>query len=292
MLISNRGESKKLNETTRKEASGLFIPLPNGITHYELANPEQKETIVLVHGFSTPYFIFDPLFEFLSNSGFRVLRYDLFGRGYSDRPDTRYNIDLFVDQLSDLLDGFRFTSPINLVGLSMGGPITATFFTGHPERVKSLTLIDPAGARAVSPSPMMKVIKMPFVAEAVLGLVGSGFFVKSAAKDFFDPKLVDKFIDQFKVQLEFKGYRRAILSTIRNGMLNSFIETYKKLGTMEVSVALFWGRDDKTVPFEYSKDLRAAIPQAELHAIDGAGHIPHYEQPDIFNPILLDFLRK
>jgi pimeloyl-ACP methyl ester carboxylesterase len=292
MLISNRGESKKLNESTRKEASGSFIRLSNGITHYELANPEQREIIVLIHGFSTPYFIFDPLFKFLSDSGFCVLRYDLFGRGYSDRPDTRYNIDLFVDQLSDLLDTLRFTLPIHLVGLSMGGPITATFTTRYPERVKSLTLIDPAGARAVSPSPMMKVIKIPFVAEAILSLVGSGFFVKSAAKDFFDPKLVDQFIDQFKIQLEFKGYRHAILSTIRNGMLDSFIETYKKLGTMEQPVALFWGRDDKTVPFKYSDDLRAAIPQVWFQAIDGAGHIPHYEQPDVFNPILLEFLRK
>ncbi|MBK9926420.1 MAG: alpha/beta hydrolase [Anaerolineales bacterium] len=292
MPLPIRDETKELNDETRKDASGSFIQLSKGVTHYETANADEQETVVLVHGFSVPYFVFDSLFQFLSDSGFRVLRYDLYGRGFSDRPDTRYNIDLFVEQLTDLLDALRFTSPINLVGLSMGGPITATFTTRYPERVKSLTLIDPTGARAVAPSLMLRMVKLPFVAEAVLSVAGSGAFVKSAAKDFFDPNLVERFTEQYKSQIQFKGFQRAILSTVRNNMLGSFIETYKLIGTMDKPVALFWGRNDATVPFEYSDDLRAAIPNAEFYAIEGAGHIPHYEKPETFNPILLKFLRK
>jgi len=111
-----------LNELTRHEAGGSFIPLSDGVTHYELSNPHLKETVVLVHGFSVPYFIFDPTFEFLTNSGFRLLRYDLFGRGFSDRPEARYNIELFLRQLGDLLDELGLTLPVSLVGLSTGGP--------------------------------------------------------------------------------------------------------------------------------------------------------------------------
>jgi pimeloyl-ACP methyl ester carboxylesterase len=300
MSLPIRDETKELNDETRKDAGGSFIQLSSGVTHYELANASPLSMgdgpgvrdVVLVHGFSVPCFIFDPLFKFLSDSGFRVLRYDLYGRGFSDRPDTCYNIDLFVEQLSGLLDALRFSLNVNLVGLSMGGSITAAFASRHPERVKSLTLIDPAGARAVSLSPMLRMLKLPFVAEAVFSVVGSGVFVKSAVKDFFDPNLVEHFTERYKVQLQFKGFRRAILSTIRNGMFDSFIETYKTVGTMDKPVTLFWGRNDVTVPFEYSEDLRAAIPNAEFHVIEGAGHIPHYEKPDEFNPILLKFLRK
>jgi pimeloyl-ACP methyl ester carboxylesterase len=291
MLTPNQDETKELNDETRKDAGGSFVQLSNGVTHYELANTDEQETIVLVHGFSVPYFIFDPLFQFLSDSGFRVLRYDLYGRGFSDRPDTRYNIDLFVEQLFDLLEALRFSLNVNLIGLSMGGPITATFTTRHPERVRSLTLIDPAGVRAVSLSPVLRMVKLPLVAEAALSVVGSGVFVRSAAKDFFDPNLVEQFTAQYRSQMQFKGFQRAILSTVRNNMLDSFIETYKLIGTMDKPVALFWGCNDMTVPFEYSDDLRAAIPNAEFHAIEGAGHIPHYEKPEVFNPILLSFLR-
>jgi pimeloyl-ACP methyl ester carboxylesterase len=54
---------------------------------------------VLIPGFSVPYVIWDPTFEDLVEKGFRVLRYDLFGRGYSDRPDAIYDLELFDRQL-------------------------------------------------------------------------------------------------------------------------------------------------------------------------------------------------
>jgi len=134
MSFPYRDEVKRLNATTRKSIDGSFLSLPDGFTHYELTNTQLENTVVLVHGFSVPSFIFDPTFKFLTESGFRVLRYDLFGRGFSDRPHTRYNIDLFDKQLSDLLDALRFKSPANLIGLSMGGPVAATFTARHPSR--------------------------------------------------------------------------------------------------------------------------------------------------------------
>ena len=89
MSFSFRDETRELNELTRKEASGSFVQLTSGVTHYELSNPEVNETVVLVHGFSVPYFIYDPTFAFLTQAGLRVLRYDLFGRGFSDRQTSR-----------------------------------------------------------------------------------------------------------------------------------------------------------------------------------------------------------
>ena len=287
-----RGETKELNDTTRQSAGGSFVALTDGITHYELGGNESGEAIVLVHGYSVPYFIFDPTFEFLCKSGFRVLRYDLFGRGFSDRPNTRYNVDLFLRQLSDLLDALRFPRPVNLIGLSMGGPITATFTARRPELVKSLTLIDPAGARSLSQTPMLKLIKLPFMAEAILSFTGGEFFVESNAKDFFDPKLVEQFKSRYRVQMQYKGFLRAMLSSTRNGMLESFIETYRQVGKTDKPVLLFWGRNDTTVPLEHSDDLRAAMPNVEFHVFENCGHIPHYEKPDEVNPVLLEFLKR
>ncbi|HXF85127.1 MAG TPA: alpha/beta hydrolase [Anaerolineales bacterium] len=285
------GETKELNDETRQEGRGSFVRLSNGITHYELGNPERENTVVLIHGFSVPYFIYDPTFDFLVQSGFRVLRYDLFGRGYSDRPRARYDIDLFVRQLEDLIEALRFTRPLSLIGLSMGGPIAATFTARHPHRVHKLVLIDPAGARPIPLSPLLNLAKVPLLAEILFGLVGSGELAKAAASDFFDPTWVEHFISKYKVQMQFKGFIRAILSTIRSGMLNSFIETYRSVGESGTPVLLLWGRDDKTVPLEHSRDLQAAMPQAKLRIIENCGHIPHYERPEAVNPILLEFLK-
>lgn len=303
-------ETKRLNDEARASAGGSFIRLPDGITHYEISNDtplalsgatteakrgegaESRNVVVLVHGFSVPYFIFDPTFDFLAQNGFSVLRYDLFGRGFSDRPPARYNIDLFVKQLRDLLDALRFTHPVNLIGLSMGGPIAATFTARYSQRVHSLTLIDPAGAKSITLTPLLKAMKLPGLAEAVFGLIGSGSLLKSAAKDFFDPELIGQFLDKYKIQMQYKGFKRAILSSLRNHMLGSFIESYQMVGKSNLPVLLVWGRNDMTVPLAHSDLLRAAMPQAEFHIIEDCGHIPHYEKPDEFNPILFDFLRK
>jgi pimeloyl-ACP methyl ester carboxylesterase len=91
--------------------------------------------------------------------------------------------------------------------------------------------------------------------------------------------------------MQYKGFLRAMLSSTRHGMLDSFLSTYKQLGKLDRPVLLFWGREDHTVPYEHSEDLRAAMPHAEFHVLENCGHIPHYERPDEFNPILLEFLR-
>ena len=285
------GETKELNESTRKEADGSFIALTDGVTHYELGGPKNGMPVVLVHGFSIPYFIFDPTFEFLANAGFRVLRYDLLGRGFSDRPHVAYDIHLFVRQLKDLLDALEFRQT-NLVGLSMGGPITASFINQYPHDVSRHILIDPAGAKRITLSWLLEAAKLPVFGKLALDLFGSENLVKNIASDLFDQKLVEHFQSQFKIQMQFKGFKHAILSTMRNNMLESFYETYARVGLLKKPTLVFWGKNDTTTPFENSRLLLKALPYAEFHAMENCGHIPHYERPEIVNRILLEFLSR
>ena len=287
-----RTESKELNDESRRLTGGSFVSLSDGVTHYELSNITRDQTVVFVHGFSVPYFIFDPTFHFLTQNGFRALRYDLFGRGFSDRRHTHYNMELFVKQLADLLDALRLTRPVNLIGLSMGGPVAAAFSARYPERVRSLTLIDPAGARSLAETRMLRLVKLPFVAEAVFGVVGGEFLVNNMARDFFDPNLVEQFKARYRLQMQFRGFLRAILSSIRSGMLESFLDVYRQVGRTGLPILLFWGRNDTTVPMGHADVLCAAMPDAEFHVIEDCGHIPHYERPNEVNPLLLAFLRK
>ncbi|MBI5826068.1 MAG: alpha/beta hydrolase [Chloroflexi bacterium] len=291
MLFPYLDETKELDEVTRREAAGSFIALPDGVTHYELSGPANGKTIVLVHGFSVPYFIFDPLFEFLKNSGFRVLRYDLLGRGYSDKPNLRYDIHLFVKQLKDLLDALNLNEII-LLGLSMGGPVTTAFIQEHPRYVRKHILIDPSGAASVELTRLLKMTRLPLLGELIIGLFGSKNMIKGIASDFFDPKLVGQFQAKFKTQMEFKGFKNAILSTIRSGMLGSFLETYRNVGALKKPTLIFWGKDDKTTPYKDHTLILQALSHAEFHAIENCGHLPHYEKPEIFNPVLLEFLSR
>jgi pimeloyl-ACP methyl ester carboxylesterase len=291
-MIPFRTETRELNDETRRYTGGSFVPLSAGITHYELSNITKDNTVVFVHGFSVPYFIFDPTFHFLSRHGFRVLRYDLFGRGFSDRPDTDYDIELFVRQLCELMDALRLIHPVTLVGLSMGGPIAATFTARFPQRVAKLVLIDPAGARSPAFPRLLKIFKKPVIGEVILALIGSRGMVKHVASDLLDKQLVEQFQERYMLQMQFKGFKRALLSTVRNNMLESFMITYRGVGSLNKPSLLFWGRKDTTVPLVQSEDICAAIPNIELHVIDDCSHIPHYEKPEKTNPLLLEFLMK
>ncbi len=71
-MYSFRSETRELDDEARRLTDGSFVQLSDGVTHYELGNPAGDPTVVLVHGFSVPYFIYDPTFEFLTRNGFRV----------------------------------------------------------------------------------------------------------------------------------------------------------------------------------------------------------------------------
>jgi pimeloyl-ACP methyl ester carboxylesterase len=184
------------------------------------------------------------------------------------------------------------TRPVSLVGLSMGGPITAAFTARYPALVNKLVLIGPAGVKPVFPRLVLKAATLPGLGEAILELVGSDGMVRNIASDLLDRTYVENFQSRYLIQMQYKGFKQAILSSVRNGMLGSFRDVYRQIGKMDKSVLLFWGRQDHTVPFRYSYDVRRAIPQAEFHVIENCGHIPHYERPEEVNPILLKFLTK
>lgn len=285
------GESIELDEITRRQADGAFVRLSCGVTHFEIAGPEDAPSVVFVHGFSVPYFIFDPTFTALRQAGFQVLRYDLFGRGWSDRPYTRYGLELFVGQLADLLDVLEIRRPVNLIGLSMGGPITAAFVAAYPERVRSHILIDPAGAAAFPLPTGLRLAALPVIGELIIGLLGREKIVLRLISGVADRALVEKLRVQYRVQIRFKGFKRAILSTVRSGMLGSFLQVYRQAGRLNKPTLIIWGQQDRLVPIDQHESIRAAIPHAKSHVVENCGHVPHYERPSAVNPVLIGFLR-
>ncbi|HIE25356.1 MAG TPA: alpha/beta hydrolase [Anaerolineales bacterium] len=283
-------EIQELTPAFREKLAGDFIALPNGYTHYELVGDKNAETVVLVHGFTVPNFIWEPTFRALTEAGYRVLRYDLFGRGYSDRPKATYTLNFFATQLHDLLNALHIIEPINLFGLSMGGPITASFTAQHPERVKKLALFAPAGAETLQP-PFIKLLQLPIVGDFLFGMFGAKRLLGGVADDFYSLELVEKFTEKFKPQLKISGFGRAILSTMRNDALSENRAVYERVAETNIPVLLVWGEEDKTVPYTQSVQMQASLKHARFHAIPNGGHIPHYENAAEVNPIILDFLK-
>ncbi len=288
LTMTEKYEVRILDDEARAEAPGSFARLSAGVTHYELAGPEDGPPIVLVHGFSVPGYIWDPVFEALSAAGFRVLRYDLFGRGFSDRPHARYDRELFDGQLAELVDALAVPRPLGLAGLSMGGPIAAVFAARRPEQVRRLALLDPAGL-PMPESLSIKLVKLPVIGDWLMARIGDKVLLDNLARDMKTPD--EAYIEKFKTQMQFKGFKRALLATMRSGVLTDASDAFRAVGRHGIPTLLIWGEEDQVVPFLHNEIVRQFIPQAEFHAIPEAGHVPHLEKPDVVNPILIDFFQ-
>lgn len=285
------GEKKSINAEDRALAQGDFIELSNGFVHYEIDGPEDGQTLVLIPGLSVPYSIWDPTFEALVAEGYRVVRYDLYGRGFSDRPILKYNHVLFDDQLSQLLQHLNVRFPVDLIGLSLGGAISVVYTDLHPESVRKLCLIDPAGL----PWPQSfkaKLGKMPLIGDLFMHFFGEKILVSNLKDYFYEKDEYSKLEEEFLFQMQFQGFKHALLSTLRNGVINNAEEAYRNVGKSHIPVLLIWGKEDQVVPFQLSKLVMHLIPHAEFHAIDKAAHLPHYEHPNNVNSILINFLNK
>src|SRR5262245_39635836 len=96
--------------------------------------------------------------------------------------------------------------------------------------------------------------------------------------DFVHPEQHPDWADRYRVQMRYKGFRRAILLTIQGSGRRDDAALYAALGKTGKPVLLIWGEKDKTVPFTRSKDVKRAVPQAELVGVPEAGHLPHIER--------------
>ena len=291
-FVAGDMETETLDDAARAAMSGeTFLRLPDGVVHYELAGPEDGPPVMLVHGFTTPMFVWDSQFEALTEAGFRVLRFDLYGRGFSDRPDAAYDIDLFDRELTGLLDALGFDKPVSVVGLSMGGAVTINFVDRHPERVRKFALFAPSGFRLHVPLKY-KMIQWPGVGEWAMKAMGDSTLANVTRHMNMDEAQAEAFQKRFSTQMRYRGFKRALLRTLRNYPLLELDDVYRRVGARGIPCALFWGDDDHVVPFEHHERVQEAIPNIAFHVIPGGSHTVCYDDPEKVNAALLDFLRE
>ncbi|KAH6660620.1 Alpha/Beta hydrolase protein [Truncatella angustata] len=157
------GAAGKLAHLSKDEIRNLPYPpdvLPGG---RDVATPygsirvfewghEDGEKVLFLHGISTPVIALGDLAHELAGKGYRVMLFDLFGRGYSDAPvDLPHDARLYTTQILLVLASSPLTGwgSFHLVGYSLGGCLAASFARYFPHRLRSLVLV--AGSGLIRP---------------------------------------------------------------------------------------------------------------------------------------------
>jgi pimeloyl-ACP methyl ester carboxylesterase len=268
---------------------GQFIQLDAGHTYYNYS-PGTGTPLVLVHSFSVPSYQWDHTTDLAIERGLPVISLDLYGRGNSSNPDTTYTVELFADQVIQLLDHLGIQEKVNLSGISMGGRVISQIASQQPDRINALIFVSPAGfaddAETAGP-----VAGSAITEEEIEEFIETDFpnRAEGQREDFLDKEGLDGWIDLYRPQLRFKHFARALLSTNRNAREMS--EENKKIGQQDYPVHFIWGADDVVCPLEDGRyNALRWIPRAELHVVDACGHMPHIEKTEVFDRIFFDII--
>jgi pimeloyl-ACP methyl ester carboxylesterase len=279
-------ERETLDAEARAKAPGRFVQLSDGMTHYDISGPDTGRVVVLVHGFSVPYYIWDSTAAGLSAAGYRVVRYDTYGRGYSDRPDTKYDGELFARQLEELMDSLKVRDPFDLMGLSFGGFVTGHYVAAHPAKVRTLTLVDPVASANALPS----LLGWPVVGSWLWQVMRAPGAADGQSSDFLHPERWPDWADRYRPQMRYRGFGRSLRRSAIASSGTDYAAHYAAVGRTGVPTLLIWGKQDSTVSITLSSVVRDNIPGIDYFPVDSSGHLPHMEQASIVRERMLTFL--
>mmetsp|Transcript_41548 Transcript_41548/g.51156 ORF Transcript_41548/g.51156 Transcript_41548/m.51156 type:complete len:361 (+) Transcript_41548:66-1148(+) len=254
---------------------GARLHLPKGDVNYQLLEPhaEHAPLVVCLHGLNGSVSSFGRLSPLLVQAGFRVLVFDLYGFGLSSSPSGRLDVEIYVDQVLQLLEGLKIPSSekIFLLGFSMGGVIAVEFTNRFPERVERLLLVAPGGLLQRSKTPCKPLLfgclrtrlGGCLLAFATLLACCCSCCVKRSLRG---DKLANRFELDVREPVKFKdvslengerflwNFHRSVnsyLRVLRRMPLwcEDFEDSYAVLAKGTTPVLFIWGDSDCTVPY-------------------------------------------
>lgn len=243
--------------------------LSHGETAYQLFGPADGPPLIIVHGGTLGSMAYQGFVLPLVAKGYRVVLYDQYGRGFSDRPTVPFSIDLMRLQLRDLMDHLGIRQ-VRLYGVSFGGAVIARFAAEHPERVVALAYQVPVIAGA-NVSMAMQAVRLPLIGPllmrfyAVPAIItrGQSFATQTEA----GRALAAHFTAQFKV----RGTQRVMRQLMTGDALSDRMADHRKIGAAGMAAQFVYATDDPEIAPTLVEAALGVYDRPDIHQYTG-GH--------------------
>ena len=246
---------------------------------------KENKSILFVHGFPFDHHMWDAQVEALGRSYYCV-RYDIRGLGKSSVRDGQFTMEMFVDDLKEIVDGMKLNKPV-LCGLSMGGYISLRTMGKMENMFSALILCD---TKSVADDNETKLKR----ADAIKKINDGRFelFIKEFVANCF----ADSFINESE-----KEYREVVNRSLKNdpvGVKGCVLamagrtDTTELLSQIKLPTLVICGSEDTLSPSTVMKPMADAIPGSEFVLVEGAGHMAPIEKADFVNGKIADFLKR
>jgi pimeloyl-ACP methyl ester carboxylesterase len=255
-----------------------IVFIDNQVVHYEVFG--RGRPVLFLHGWLGSWRYWYPTIEVVG-SHFRTFSLDFWGFGDSRRTNTSESIENYSNQVVHFLDRLGIDR-ILLVGHSMGGMVALKTAIDHPDRIVRVVTVG-APFKGTSISWALKLTDIPFFANVFaqwpwLRRTLFRFFLGEAR----DPAVHEIIDDSLKSSAS--TLRHAVSSMLRTDLR-------PELPSLRVpALIIHGGRDDIVNPNQ--ADLFPDISAAEVAMMPKSRHFPFLDEPELFNDILLQFLKQ
>ena len=253
------------------------IGLPNGVqlAYIEIGD-SSGEPLLMIHGYtdnSRGWSLIIP-----HHSGRRILAIDLRGHGQSTVTDT-YSLEELAGDAALFIDALGL-GKVDVIGHSLGSMTTQVLAAYHPEKVKSIILVNSAlgiiGQIGDSLRKSMTDLSHPIDPD--------GLFMKEW---LWNPSPVDpEFLRHAAIDIA--NTDRRAWEGVMHALNTTDLAPIQSL--IAARMLIVWGDIDPLFDLASQLALRNAHPEAEQFTFVGAGHNPHWEHPKEASEIFLKFL--
>ncbi|MCB5198845.1 alpha/beta hydrolase [Loktanella sp. TSTF-M6] len=276
-------EARKPPLTADIRGTGTWAALSQGRTWYRWTGPSRGPVVVAIHGLTTPSPVFDDLAGHLAQSGYRVLCYDLYGRGLSDAVAGTQDGAFFLRQLDDLLRDQDVTGPVTLVGYSMGGTIATLFAARNAARVERIVLLASAGM-GLNLTPFWRFARdTPVIGDWLARGFGAGDLRQVAATGTAIGRVQHD-------QLMRRGYLPAVLSSLRGALSAQMQDAHRAVAAAEIPVLAIWGGMDSTIPTAAMGQLAQWNRKVVHEVVPDATHALPWQHADVVAELMRDWM--
>ena len=220
---------------------------------------------------------------------FRCILGDNRGVGQSDKPSGEYTSEMMADDYAGLMDELGITQA-RVVGCSMGSIIAQQLALRHPDKVKSAILMC-TWARCDRYSKAvfehMKNAKARLRPEEFMNYIQLLIFTKP----FWDNDEAYQSLLDGRAEAADGEAPQPVHAMEAQAAACVNHDVYDQLGDIQCPCLVIGGKDDVFTPRWMGEETAAALPNADLHLYEGAGHAFHWECMDDFNPRTTEWLQ-
>jgi pimeloyl-ACP methyl ester carboxylesterase len=275
-------------EIRRARPSARFVEIGGRLVHFEQAGA--GEPVVLLHGFGASTYTWRRVLPALARS-YRVVAPDLHGFGATERPRdfASYTRGGQAALVLALLDKLGIASA-HLVGHSYGGALSLWLADRHPERLRSLVLVDSAAPTYPNDRrnriARLKPLAWLFLRGVALTpwSVRKALEVSIADRSLVTPELVRGYLDPLRVE----GVEAAFHGL--TAPLPAPDGPEVDLARIALPTLAVWGSEDRLVAVADGKREVLRMPRGAFVELSGIGHMPMEECPEELVRIVLSFL--